>query len=290
MTISSLIYPCLSVFALATAAPVSAQSVSAPAEMAVETAAAPVRVAALQDAAGEEDETSGTRRAAPVSLQPDELQTEESDQADGEGDPALEAMEEPTSLTTAPGPRPVFADLSDEQVFARAVTYLQGIDTMKSRFTQISPSGNVSNGTMQLSRPGRLRFEFDAPSPILIVANQGLVYIHDSDLEDTDSYPVNKTPLKFLLSSKVDSSDARLINVTRQADSVSLTLESTDTETQGQLVLEFAAPDMALQRWSVYDPRGGVTVVDLESPQTGVRIANNAFRVPEAGGSFLRDR
>jgi len=279
MTISAL-YPCLSVFALATATP----AVSVPAAVTV----APVTSAASTVAVVQDDTQDDVEpMAEPRDLtQPPEL----ADQTTGPVamtpvDLEEGALDEPAGVETA-----VFADLSDDEIFAKAVAYLQGISTMEARFTQIAPSGNVTEGTMQLSRPGRLRFEYDKPVPTLIVATQSMVYVHDSELETTDSYPVNKTPLKFLLAEQIDSADAELTAVNRQADSVSLTLESTDAETEGQLVLEFAAPELELMRWAVYDPRGGVTVVELHDQKTGVRIANNAFRVPEAGGTFLRDR
>ncbi|NHK28005.1 outer membrane lipoprotein carrier protein LolA [Parvularcula flava] len=273
MTISAL-YPCLSVFALATATPAMSAQASVATTPVTSAASA---VAVVQEDAQDDVEPIGEARDL---TQPPEL-------ADQSTAPAMTPadLEEPVGVENA-----VFADLSDDEIFAKAVDYLQGISTMEARFTQIAPSGNVTEGTMQLSRPGRLRFEYDKPVPTLIVANQGLVYVHDSELETTDSYPVNKTPLKFLLAEQIDSADAELTAVNRQADTVSLTLESSDIETEGQLVLEFAAPDLELMRWAVYDPRGGVTVVELHDPKTGVRIANNAFRAPEAGGSFLRDR
>lgn len=274
MTISAL-YPCLSVFALATATP----TVSAPATVTVAPITTTVSTVALaQEDTQDEVEPIGEPRDL---TQPPEL----ADQTNGPVAMAPVDLEEPAGVENA-----VFADLSDDEIFAKAVAYLQGIDTMEARFTQIAPSGNITEGTMQLSRPGRLRFEYDKPVPTLIVATQGLVYVHDSELETTDSYPVNKTPLKFLLAEQIDSADADLTAVNRQADTVSLTLESNDVETEGQLVLEFAAPELELMRWAVYDPRGGVTVVELHDPKTGVRIGNNAFRVPEAGGFGLRDR
>ena len=183
----------------------------------------------------------------------------------------------------------VFADLTDEQVFDRATEYLQSITTLQARFIQTAPSGNISTGTLQMSRPSRLRVAYDAPNPNLIVATQGMVYLHDADLETTDSYPLRRTPLKFLLSKELKPEDAMLTEVARGPGAVALTLESTDPETEGSLTLVFAAPEFELARWAVFDGRG-LTVVDLEELETGVRISNAAFRIPEAGGSFLRDR
>ena len=95
--------------------------------------------------------------------------------------------------------------LTDEEVYERAAEALEGIDTLKARFVQTAPSGSVSSGEVYLDRPGRLRFDYDAPSAQEIVATGGLVYVHDADLETTDSYPVSKTPLRFLLSKRSDT-------------------------------------------------------------------------------------
>lgn len=268
MTIAALIYPCLSVFALQAPAADPAHTVIAPAPIVEEA----------------------PQTARPVSVERIILAQADTETVPAQEELTVEAMPEAEFVAPPAGPVPVFADLTDEQVFDKALAYIQGIDTMQAEFTQVAPSGNVSTGTMQMSRPGRLRFEYDAPTPTLIVAVQGLVYIHDTELETTDSYPVNKTPLKFLLAEKIDRSDANLTAVTRSEKSVALTLESIDEETEGQLVLEFLAPEMQLVRWAVYDARGGATIVELDDVKTGVRIANNAFRVPEAGGTFLRDR
>lgn len=276
MTLTALLYPCLSVFAMASAVPSATTASAAVQEQAEpetgDRATGPVE---MERAIIAEDGTMGPE---PETLPETEPGIE------------VEPIGEPAELGAAAGPKPVFADLDDEAVFARVASYIEAIDTLETRFTQVAPSGNVTTGTMQLSRPGRLRFDYDAPNPTLIIANQGLVYVHDSDLETTDSYPVAKTPLKFLLAEQVDTSDVVLTGVNRGAEMVALTLESTDPETEGQLVLEFGAPELVLQRWAVFDPRGGVTVVELDALETGKRIANNQFRVPEAGGTFLRDR
>ncbi|MCI5047370.1 MAG: outer membrane lipoprotein carrier protein LolA [Aquisalinus sp.] len=279
MIASDIFASCLSVFAVAavetTPAPV-AEPLSAPATsvaviapvIIAQASAEDLNAAQLNDA-GEESE--GMEAPYTAEVTPLTVPTVDSE------------------FTYQTGPL-AYEDRTDEEVFAMAVSYLKGIDTMSADFIQTAPSGNVTTGQLQLSRPGRLRFEYDEPNPTLIVATQGLVYVHDADLETTDSYPVNRTPLKFLLNRDVRTDDARLKEVLRSEAAVNLILESTDEETQGELVLTFDAPEMKLRRWAVVDEVGNYTVVDLDNVRQGVRIANNAFRVPEAGGSFIRDR
>lgn len=181
----------------------------------------------------------------------------------------------------------VFENETDGAVAEKLISYIEDLDTLSGDFTQIAPSGAISSGRFYLRRPGLLRFEYDPPTPLLIVANGGLVYVRDEDLETTDSYPVGKTPLKFLLSKKIDRDDAQVVNVDRGVDSVAVTFSSANEETEGELTLITEAPDFALRRWIVRDEQGGLTVVTLDNVKTGIQLASNLFRAPEAGGRFL---
>lgn len=182
-----------------------------------------------------------------------------------------------------------FEGESDEDVTARLVDYIESIDTLQGEFTQIAPSGAVSTGKFFLRRPGLLRFEYDPPDPLLIVANSGMVYVRDDALETTDSYPVGRTPLKFLLREKVDFDDAEVIAVDRGVDTVAVTLSSREEETEGELSIIVDAPDMKLKRWVVRDLQNGITIVTLDNVAAGERIANRMFRAPDAGGEFLKN-
>jgi outer membrane lipoprotein-sorting protein len=177
---------------------------------------------------------------------------------------------------------------SDEAVAERLIGYIEDLDTLTGDFTQIAPSGAISSGRFYLRRPGFLRFEYDPPTPLLIVANGGLVYVRDEALETTDSYPVGKTPLKLLLRKKIDRDDAKIVSVDRGVDTVAVTFAS-DDETEGVLTIIARAPEMSLERWIVRDLQNGITVVTLENVESGVRLANRLFRAPEAGGQFLKN-
>ncbi|MFQ5563638.1 MAG: outer membrane lipoprotein carrier protein LolA [Parvularculaceae bacterium] len=183
----------------------------------------------------------------------------------------------------------VFEDESDQAVAERLIDYLENIDTLKGDFTQVAPSGAIAKGRFYLRRPGMLRFEYDPPSPLLIVANGGLVYVRDDALETTDSYPVRKTPLKFLLNRKINLDDAEIVAVDRGVDTAAVTFASDDEETEGELTVIVRAPEIALERWVVRDLQNGITVVTLDNVQEGVRLANRLFRAPEAGGAFLKN-
>ena len=205
--------------------------------------------------------------------------------------PAAPPAPVPTEAALAAEPV-LFASLSDEAVLARAAAAIQGLDTLRAGFTQISPAGNVTTGTLAMDRPGRLRFDYDAPSAQEIVATGGLVYVHDADLETTDSYPLGKTPLRFLLSEGIDTEGAVLTGVARMPGEVAVALRSADDDLSGEVALVFEGPEDALRlvRWAVVDPQGGVTEVALRDVETGVKLSRRLFRIPEAERRFGNDR
>ena len=91
-----------------------------------------------------------------------------------------------------PGFQPTPQDKAD---LGRIETYLDGLRTLKARFLQVAPNGALSQGTAWLERPGRMRFQYDPPSPFLLVAGHGLVVFHDRSLNQTSNIPIGRTPL-----------------------------------------------------------------------------------------------
>ena len=188
-----------------------------------------------------------------------------------------------------PATKLAFADLSDQAVADAALKSIESITTLSAKFRQTAPSGAVAMGDVKLRRPGQVRFDYDDPSPITIVGTGGIVYVENTDLETTDSYPLGKTPLKFLLSKRIDIGDAQLAGVERYEDAVAVTWTSTDEETEGALTLYLSAPDLMVRQWAVTDAQGGVTLVELENPALGEKLDNRLFRAPDAGGAFIRN-
>ncbi|NWG91776.1 MAG: outer-membrane lipoprotein carrier protein LolA [Parvularculaceae bacterium] len=184
---------------------------------------------------------------------------------------------------------PVFSDLSDQAVADRALSYIESLTTLAGTFVQTAPSGAVASGKFYLRRPGQVRFDYDDPSPITIVATQGMVYVENSELETTDSYPLKKTPLRFLLSKKIDIGDATLKAVERMPDAVAITYASSEEETEGEITLVLSAPTLKIEQWAVKDAEDGVTIVALQGVTAGGAVDNRLFRAPDAGGAFLNE-
>lgn len=165
----------------------------------------------------------------------------------------------------------IAANLSpdDRAAVKRAETYLEGLQSLAANFVQVGPGGEVSRGEFYLRRPGRLRFEYLPPVPILIVADGIWLILHDTELESVDRWPVYDTPLAPLLSREIDltskTSNVDVIRVGRADGLLDITIVDKDSPDEGDLTLTFATEPMQLLRWAVRDAQGGLTKVTLNT-------------------------
>lgn len=184
----------------------------------------------------------------------------------------------------APGPAPAAGELSgparDEAVRAlgravNAITRLQG------RFVQTDPGGRTQTGRFWLHRPGRVRFEYDAPSPLLLVSDGRNVALQDRRLRTTDRYPLRQTPLYFLLKADVDlTRDVVVASVSRNGDVVTARMRDRRREADGELSLRFDLGRGQLEEWSIRDRQGRATRVRLTEARTGGAMDPALFADP----------
>lgn len=212
---------------------------------------------------------------------------EESPAAQPEAEPEAAPIADPFAEDAGPDLPPLETDSgrSEQEEIARAGAYFQQLSTLNARFRQIDPQGRVSEGGLSLSRPGRVRFDYDDPSPILLVADGATVAIADSDLETVDRAPIRSTPLRWLLSSSDElTSSGAVTEAGRHDGALYVTAEEPEGETEGRvtLVIADADPDadpsaMALEGWYAVDAYGGVTQVMLTEVETGARLDPRLF-------------
>jgi len=160
--------------------------------------------------------------------------------------------------------------------------YLNSIETLRARFVQVSPAGHAIGGLLSMSRPGRLRFEYDDPSPITVIADGTTVAMEDSDLETVDRAPLRSTPLWWLLKDEIDiATDAEIVDITEEFGFVFLTVRDPNDEMDGQIQFVFSGPDYQLQEWFVTDALGEMTRIILQDQESGIRLSPRLFIIPD---------
>ena len=159
--------------------------------------------------------------------------------------------------------------------------YLNSIHTLKSNFVQLGPEGDLAQGEFDLSRPGKLRFSYNPPSPILIVAAGGDIYVKNARLNTVDRTSLSDTPLDILLNRDVDlRHNPAVTGVEEQQGALVVHARANTTRSQSNITLVFSYPAIELRQWMVKDNQGGVTTVALTGVQTGTVLPEALFAVP----------
>jgi len=159
--------------------------------------------------------------------------------------------------------------------------WLNGLTTLTAAFVQTSPEGKTAQGTFYLARPGRLRFEYRAPSPLLIVATGGNIYVRNSRLNTVDRTSVSDTPLRLLLADDIDlKRNPAVLAINRMPGALVLHARSSTNRMSENMVITFSAPDVQIREWVVKDLQGDPTSVVLSQVQTGMALPDTLFAVP----------
>jgi outer membrane lipoprotein-sorting protein len=186
--------------------------------------------------------------------------------------PALAQQSRPAAPPPAPAPA------IDRAALARVEAYLNGLRTLKARFLQVAQNGASAEGTALISRPGRMRFDYNPPEPMLLVASGGQVMMYDRDLRQPSTVPASSTPLGLLLRSEIRlSGDITVVGTERSGGFLRVGLHRTGAPQEGRLTLAFQEQPMELRQWVVLDAQGRETRVTLYEVETGVRLDNKLF-------------
>ena len=120
-------------------------------------------------------------------------------------------------------PQFAFADVKADTLKALR-NHFAKVPTMKGEFLQFDPKGNQSGGTFAIKRPGKVRFDYEDPSPVEVVSNGKSVMVVNNKLKTFDSYPLKNTPLKLLLDDKLNIGDDAIIDVKNDPDVTTIVL------------------------------------------------------------------
>ena len=177
-------------------------------------------------------------------------------------------------LTATPA---VAQGLSLDQVSA----YLNGLQTAQGGFTQINADGTLSTGQIYIKRPGRIRFEYNAPDNSLVMAGGGQVAIFDPRSNNgPDRYPLNQTPLKIILERNVDLARASMVmGHTSDGTTTTVTAQDPAHPQYGNIQMVFTANPVELRQWIVTDEVGSQTTMILNDLVRGGRINGIKFNI-----------
>ncbi|HVC56057.1 MAG TPA: outer membrane lipoprotein carrier protein LolA [Stellaceae bacterium] len=176
-------------------------------------------------------------------------------------------------------PVPVALSQSDTLELQRVAAYLNGIRTMTAAFRQVAGNGAVSTGHLWVARPGRMRFEYDPPDPIALLADATSIYYWDKQLQQVSKYDLRATPAWFFLRDPISfGSDVIVTRFDHPAGMVRVTVVESAQPDSGSLTLVLNENPLALRQWTVVDQQGKVTTVTLSDLHFGMALDPRLFQ------------
>ncbi len=156
--------------------------------------------------------------------------------------------------------------------------FMNSFQSMKSDFTQISSKGQMAQGTLLISKPGKLRFEYAPPNPMLIVSDGKWLTIKNRVKEKGDQFPLSATPLRLVVSPQVDlASETDVIGFESKDGITSISLADRKSSLGGYIVLVFDEQRNQLQQWIIVDGKDRRTTVQLANIETGGKFDPKLF-------------
>jgi chaperone LolA len=198
------------------------------------------------------------------------------------------------SRSDAP-PEPVKSPVADEKKaaeIARVEAYLSGISSIVADFNQTSADGSTGSGKFYLKRPGKMRWQYNPPTPILLVSNGTTITYYDASLDQVSYVGVDDTMAGFLAQKtiKLESDSTHLTHFEDENGVIRATLVQKKKPDEGSLTLELSDNPLQLKQMVVVDATGNATHIQLQNAQYGPVLDDKLFIFEDPRGVTPRKK
>lgn len=169
---------------------------------------------------------------------------------------------------------------AENETAQKIADHFASVKTMMGEFVQLSPDGNQVAGKFFISRPGKLRFNYEKPSAVRVISDGKNLAVGNQKLKTWSLYPLRTTPLKLLLSDKIDLSAKTVKSVTEDENLTTIVMGNKSVFGKSTITMMFDPETYELRQWTIKDAQGKDTTVMIFNIETGVEFARSVFRVP----------
>jgi len=185
----------------------------------------------------------------------------------------------PVSADATAAPQPAKLSPEDRVLVGQIEDYLNDISTVEAGFVQMTAQGQYAKGRLYLQRPGRMRFEYEPPTPYLLVSDGTWFIYVDQELEQVTYLPLSKTPADLLLRENFSFSEGLVVTaIEKRPSTVRVDVVDADRPEAGRVTLTFVRRPLSLKSWTVHDPQGQRIQVTLVDPRYGGPLDKSLFR------------
>ncbi len=142
---------------------------------------------------------------------------------------------------------------SYESDLSQIELYLNNIKNLSAKFVQETSDGNIAEGKFFLSRPGKMRIEYETNPKILIAVNGAILSYFDVELDEISRLSTNTTPASFLTRPNIsfNAKDVEITNVTKSANQIKVSVMKKNRKEAGEFSLIFATNPLRFSKMEV---------------------------------------
>jgi len=173
---------------------------------------------------------------------------------------------------------PITLNDAQRAAVVRVNDFINSFTTLRGDFTQTSDRGQSVKGVLMLSKPGKIRFDYAPPSPLLIVSDGRWLTIKNKVKERGDQVPLRSTPLRLIVAPKIDLLAETVVLSVEEADGfTSIALADKKDQLGGYIVLIYDNSQNTLQQWIIVDGEGRKTTVQFANLEKDVQLNQKLF-------------
>lgn len=184
----------------------------------------------------------------------------------------------------------IFPALANEKERAvkEITNHFSSVPTMTGEFIQFGPSGEQTGGKFFIHRPGKIRFEYEDPSPLMVVSNGRTLGVRNKKLKTWQFIPLRKTPLSLLLSKEIKVTDKSVRSVEAGQDVTRVVMGDRNLFGDSEITLLFDPNSYDLRQWTIKDNQGKETSVMIFNVEKNVKISKKMFQLKKPKQTYDR--
>ena len=173
------------------------------------------------------------------------------------------------------------ATTSTQQLLTDVEKYINSLQKISGNFTQKSSNGARNAGKFYISKPGKMRLEYE--SPILLIADGNSIVYEDKKLDQISYISMNSNPASIVLNSNIrltgKNPSVKIKNITQNNNITEITLSTPNEKQSGTITLLFETRPLSLTGWRVRDAQGITTNIQLSSIRPESSFNSNLFKI-----------
>ena len=169
------------------------------------------------------------------------------------------------------------AEVNEQKI----LKYLQNFNSLMSDFIQVNNNGDVLSGKISISRPGKVRVEYNEV-PLLIISDGKKIASINKELKSITFYRIKDIPLALLLFKNFSLDNIQILDYSDFENQLRIRLKEKNKNSEGFIDVLFEKNTFTLKKWIVFTNKVNKTEVLLENIKLNVNIQNEIFQIDES--------